>query len=121
MEDKSIERLILFIEYLIDKNIVNSRYEFSRVCGLSKSYIPNMLNNKGKLSSDKILKIYDKYPELNIKWLITGKGNMIDEGCCDECSSYKKMLDEALKSLENLSKETRALINMNNKNKKKEH
>lgn len=50
--------------------------EFERVCGLSRGNISNMT---GALGSDKLAKIIDTYSELNLYWLVAGKGEMIRE------------------------------------------
>lgn len=50
--------------------------EFERACGLTRGNISNMT---GALGSDKLAKIIDTYPELNLYWLLTGQGEMIRE------------------------------------------
>lgn len=37
----------------------------------------NVSNIKGAIGSDKLSKIHDSCPEVNLIWLITGSGNMI--------------------------------------------
>ena len=55
------DRLIFFLEYLgIGQN------KFAQNVGLSAGYVNNL--------GDKILNVY---PQLNEKWLLTGKGEMI--------------------------------------------
>lgn len=39
----------------------------------------NISNIKGAIGSDKLSKIHDKHPEINLVWLVTGKGNMISD------------------------------------------
>lgn len=50
--------------------------EFERACGLTRGNISNMT---GALGSDKLAKIVDTHPELNVYWLLTGKGEMTRE------------------------------------------
>lgn len=50
--------------------------EFERQCGLSRGNISNM---SGALGSDKLAKIIDAFPDLNITWLLTGNGVMLHE------------------------------------------
>lgn len=50
---------------------------FEEKCGLNRGNISNM-GEDGGIGSDKLSKIFDAFPELNPKWLITGKGFMID-------------------------------------------
>ncbi|MBR3701989.1 MAG: hypothetical protein IKM12_00365 [Alistipes sp.] len=64
------ERLEKFIEY---KEISNRR--FLKNCGLSETYISTMTGNP---SGDTIAKIQNRYPELNIQWLKTGEGEMLN-------------------------------------------
>lgn len=48
---------------------------FEEKCGLNRGNISNM-NEDGSIGSDKLSKIFDTFPSLNPKWLITGKGPM---------------------------------------------
>lgn len=47
---------------------------FEKHTGISVGYFNKV---KGSIGSDTIMKIVDKFPELNIDWLITGKGSML--------------------------------------------
>jgi transcriptional regulator with XRE-family HTH domain len=47
---------------------------FEEYCGLSRSTINNI---KDGISTASVYKIAEKYPELNLNWLITGKGEML--------------------------------------------
>lgn len=47
---------------------------FEKHTGISGGYFNNL---KSSIGSDTVLKIVDKFPELNIDWLITGKGSML--------------------------------------------
>lgn len=62
------ERLKQFIDY---KGI--SKYKFYKDLGLSNGF----LDKDGNIGSDKCEKIIYQYPELNILWLITGQGEML--------------------------------------------
>ncbi len=57
--------------YLDEKGI--SRADFSRDTGLSNGY----LNSGNSIGSDKIEIIISTYPDLNLRWLITGEGDML--------------------------------------------
>ena len=62
-------RLIIFLEYLgIGQN------KFAQNVGLSAGYVNNLGENISSRSLNKILNVY---PQLNEKWLLTGKGEMI--------------------------------------------
>lgn len=67
-----VENIYKFIDY---KSI--TVYEFSKLCGLSNGYLAKQRANKGNISSQIINKILKKYPEINLEWLLSGKGNMI--------------------------------------------
>ena len=63
------DRLIIFLEYLgIGQN------KFAQNVGLSAGYVNNLGENIISRSLNKILNVY---PQLNEKWLLTGKGEMI--------------------------------------------
>ena len=62
------ERILQFIDY---KGFNKSK--FYRETGLSNG----ILDKKSGLTLDSIEKIYSKYPEINIEWLLTGKGEML--------------------------------------------
>lgn len=70
METTVKQRLLDFIYYLRI-----SQAEFCDRIGVSNSYVCTI--RKG-ISSDKLAKIKDAYPALNIEWLLTGKGNMLN-------------------------------------------
>lgn len=68
-----------------------SAYAFEHTCGLSNGYLGKQFKGKGTVGSAVLVKIKKHYPELNIQWLITGKGNMINKSYYisnDNTSSY---------------------------------
>ena len=65
------DRLLQFIHY---KNISASR--FCKMCGFSVAYVRNI--NKG-ISQRYLKRISDTFPDLNIHWLETGEGQMLNE------------------------------------------
>lgn len=62
------ERILQFIEY---KRL--SKNKFYKETGLSNG----ILDKQGGVSSDSLEKIYYVYPEINLDWLLTGKGEML--------------------------------------------
>lgn len=62
------------VEYLDYKGI--SKYKFYKETGLSNGF----LDKKGSIGADKCEIIYSHYPDLNLEWLITGKGEKIKGG-----------------------------------------
>ena len=68
---KMKKRLIEFLRYLgIGQD------KFAKNVGLSRGYVNNITDNVTMKTIDKILKAY---PELNKNWLLTGKGEMLNE------------------------------------------
>jgi hypothetical protein len=65
------ERLIQFIEY---KGL--TKYKFYQLTKLSNGF----LDKKGTIGADKCEVIYSFFPEINLEWLLTGKGSMLKEG-----------------------------------------
>jgi hypothetical protein len=64
-------RLLKFLNYLgIGQNA------FEKEAGIANGYISH---NKGSIGSLIINKISNRYPELNINWLLTGQGEMLNE------------------------------------------
>lgn len=68
-------------QYLKFKRI--SQSEFSASIGVSNAYIPSIRRG---IQPDKIARIQVAYPDLNIEWLITGRGEMLNRSCCDVVS-----------------------------------
>ncbi len=69
---RAIERLQ---EYLAHKNI--SPYTFERNCNIANGYLNKQTKGKGTIGSEIIERITEKYNDLNITWLLTGKGLML--------------------------------------------
>jgi phage repressor protein C with HTH and peptisase S24 domain len=50
---------------------------FEMKSGLSNGLIGKVISKNGSLGIDKVSKILYSFPELNVEWLLTGKGEMI--------------------------------------------
>ncbi len=109
------DRLKEFVRYL---QLTNQYFEAE--CGLSNGYIANIRKGIGLMAMEKIL---EKHPELNKTWLLTGKGEMINESLKNEENSsrqklyeYEKMYLDVIKSqseqLKNYQKQTENLLNI---------
>jgi hypothetical protein len=68
-----IERLTAYIEY---KKIKPSVFE--KKCLLANGYLKKQHKGKGSIGSEIIARIHKIYEDLNINWLMTGEGEMID-------------------------------------------
>lgn len=55
-----------------------STRKFEEICQLGRGNISNM-NEDGALGSDKLSKIIDTLPEVSCEWLLTGRGDMMQE------------------------------------------
>lgn len=95
MENINIkDRLSVFIEY---KNL--SKYAFEKSIGVSNGFF-NSINKS--IGSDKLGYISKTYPDLNISWLITGDGEMLNTfENKDEISIRKYCLEKALEKYSN--------------------
>lgn len=59
-------------EFIKSKGL--GRYQFEMKCGLSQGYVANIRNSP---HPDKLKKIANVFPELNIEWLMIGRGEML--------------------------------------------
>lgn len=110
MEERAIDRLRKFARYARDKGVVKGENSFEAYCELSNRYIYNSIRNgKGAIGTDIIARIVDKFPELNVKWLCTGKGNMIETDM-DANVNYKAAYEGAMMQIEALHKNYRRKI-----------
>jgi transcriptional regulator with XRE-family HTH domain len=50
--------------------------QFEKICGISNGYLGKQLKGRGSVGSDILQRIHDHYPDLNLFWVITGKGTM---------------------------------------------
>jgi hypothetical protein len=69
---RAIDRLQ---QYLSHKNL--SPYTFERNCSIANGYISKQTKGKGNIGSEIIERITEQYADLNITWLLTGKGQML--------------------------------------------
>ena len=101
MEVTVRDRIKLFLQHLgIGQN------NFEAKVGWSNGYI----NNTKSISADKLRQVINEYPQLNVNWLITGKGEMTnppiqpdsaeqnleagEEGMTDYKDKYLEVLEE---------------------------
>jgi len=80
MEGKPIDRILLFIRYIIYEQIITSEAEFERKCGFYVGYLFNQKRGKGFMNGESLITISLAYPELNLDWVITGRGYMFYQG-----------------------------------------
>jgi len=76
--------------------------KFAKKIGVSPSFLSDVLNLNTGLSFNLIFGISDKYPEININWLLTGEGEMIPGD--KKGPLYNKVEDEDPELVELLSR-----------------
>ena len=91
MQSSVKQRLISFISY-----IKLSQSKFEKEISVSNGYVNNI---RQSISPDKLQKIALRFPELNIAWLITGDGDMINNADCALSSSTPDEYEEILKRI----------------------
>ncbi len=64
-----------------------SMREFERSVDVSNGSIASQITNKKAIGSDRVENILHKYPELNVEWLFTGKGEMTRNSNCKDQES----------------------------------
>ncbi len=80
-----IDRLIKYLEY---KKI--TAYSFERTCQVANGYLKKQQKGKGTIGSDILERIHKHYFDIDLLWLVTGEGNMIDVDAADR--ETKKLL-----------------------------
>ncbi|MGL2994511.1 helix-turn-helix transcriptional regulator [Flavobacterium sp. TSSA_36] len=68
--DKFIQRL----EILLDYYNLNAA-TFADKIGVQRSSLSHLLSGRNKPSLDFVLKIIEKFPEIDLYWILLGKGN----------------------------------------------
>ncbi len=83
-----IDRLYQYLNYQ-----AMSAYAFEHHCELSNGYLGKQFKGKGNIGSAILIKVEEKFPDLNIQWLVTGKGKMIRYGM-EWCNHSSMELNE---------------------------
>ncbi len=109
----AIDRLLTFQQSVRDK--IGGQNKFESYIGISSGYISNMKKKDGAITSDVMIKIKNKFPELNLEWLITGDGNMLKLSSSEiildtgKEQKYKDTIKELEAELNQLKGENRIL------------
>lgn len=78
-KESAAARLHQFVTYAKKEKMVKSARNFEDECGLSNGYLNSSMNSSsGNIGSDSISRIIEKFPMLNVYWLCTGKGDMLN-------------------------------------------
>ncbi len=67
------------IQKLIDKQKLTAT-QFANEIGVQRSAVSHLLSGRNKPSLDFVLKIKNRFPEINLEWLLLGSGKMIEVG-----------------------------------------
>lgn len=63
-------------EFILYKKVAITVFEST--CDIKRNVISAAIKNNGSIGSDKLSKISTTYPELNMDWLLSGKGEMLN-------------------------------------------
>lgn len=104
---KTIHRIMLVI-----KHLGISARQFDISIGTANGYILRMQKNNASVGSDVIERIVKLYPQVNLVWLITGKGDMLIARDIDTVSQSDKAIEDYINERLNQkwSKEKKALL-----------
>ncbi|MBB4043795.1 hypothetical protein [Bacteroides reticulotermitis] len=69
------ERLMTFVDYLIDSGRVKNGFAFEQACGFYRGFLTNLKRGTG-LTDSHMVKISEIFPELDFDWLIKGESSM---------------------------------------------
>lgn len=104
MEERATERLRKFASWAQSQGFVKGEASFEKTCGLSTRYIANNINPKraGDMTTSTISRVYKKFPMLNLVWLCTGEGEMINP-IQNTMLDYKLAYDGAIQQISALN------------------
>ena len=86
---------------------------FAESIGVAQATISHILGSRNKYpSTEVILKLHQCYKDINLEWLLTGKGNMSNDSSSTESPSYEPNVSENRKeiALETAQKPTKEIV-----------
>lgn len=106
-----IQRLRAFVQWAQSQALCKSEYDFERKCSLSAKYISNnMHTGKGNIGTEMLGRIVKVFPQLNLAWLCTGDGAMLNQGGDNALNAdYKQAYEGAMMQVEALNRIIRQL------------
>lgn len=98
------------IQELIDK-LNTQPSKFADEIGVPRSTISHLVSGRNKPSLDFIMKIVEKYPEVNVDWIVFGRGNAFNTNDKNPEINYpqktaEKSIEEPLKNQPDLFSNT---------------
>jgi hypothetical protein len=107
---KPIERISMYLKF---RSI--TPHSFEKKIILSNGYFSKQLRNLGSVGSDILIKIHETYEELNILWILTGQGQMLQhpsqtrEGQIQQADEFTMRYESENKKLKNLESDMEKL------------
>ncbi len=107
---KPIERISMYLKF---RSI--TPHSFEKKIILSNGYFSKQLRNLGSVGSDILIKIHETYEELNILWVLTGQGQMLQhpsqtrEGQLQQADEFTMRFETENKKLKNLESDMEKL------------
>lgn len=112
----AIERFVRFHKHLQLTELYPGRSALEERLGVSNGYITKTFAKKSAMGSDLLERIIELFPQLNIHWLLTGEGEMLNSDksseieleANDEIIRLHRELEEAYKEIGRLNMELRS-------------
>lgn len=77
---------------------------FANEIGVQRSSVSHVLSGRNKPSLDFIIKIKDRYPDVNLDWILTGKGGMISSKKTDNEPKFVQEKEDETKKEESVQR-----------------
>jgi transcriptional regulator with XRE-family HTH domain len=81
------------IKQLLEKKKLTAT-QFSDEIGVQRSSLSHVLSGRNKPSLDFMLKVKERYPEINLNWLLLGEGDMTENSIVKEELPEKGVMDK---------------------------
>lgn len=101
-----IMRLREFVKWGQLNGLCRSENDFERKCNLSPKYIANnSYSGKGNIGTEMLARIIRVFPQLNLAWICTGEGTMLNQAGNNLLhGDYKQAYEAAMKQIEALNR-----------------
>ena len=87
------EDFIKRLEYLLDYYSLNAS-SFADKIRVQRSSISHLLSGRNKPSLDFVMKIADAFPNVNLYWILNGKGSFLKNGLFEEAPASPQIENE---------------------------
>lgn len=100
-----IMRLRQFVKWGQLNGLCRTENDFERKCNLSPKYIANNSHSgKGNIGTEMLGRIVRVFPQLNLAWICTGEGPMLNQGGNNLNADYKQAYEGAMLQIEALNR-----------------